>query len=88
LGTKKLLILVNPASGPGKAKEIFSQRVRPVLAEASVAYDLVVTERRNHGRDITSDAKTLQDYSGIVIVSGDGLIHEVCFLFRSIFFGV
>ncbi|CAG0916316.1 unnamed protein product [Notodromas monacha] len=77
LPDKKFLILVNPASGPGKALEIFMQRVRPVLAEAAVGYDLVVTERRNHARDLVADPSISHKYSGIVIVSGDGLIHEV-----------
>lgn len=40
---KKLLIFVSPKSGSGKAFSIFKQRVAPVLAEAAISYDLIVT---------------------------------------------
>uniref|UniRef100_T1JKM2 DAGKc domain-containing protein n=1 Tax=Strigamia maritima TaxID=126957 RepID=T1JKM2_STRMM len=40
---RKLLIFVNPRSGPGKALQIFQQRVIPILAEAHVEYSLIVT---------------------------------------------
>ncbi len=45
-------MLLNPKSGPGKAKKIFAKSVEPVLREAGIRFKLVVTERRNHARDI------------------------------------
>jgi len=39
----KLLVFVNPLSGPGRALHIFQQSVVPVFAEAGLQYHLVVT---------------------------------------------
>ncbi|KAG1669286.1 Sphingosine kinase 2 [Nymphon striatum] len=73
---RKLLILVNPNSGPKKAKEIFNGRVKPILSESGINYDLIITERANHARDLVK-SYDLHQWDGIVIVSGDGLIYEV-----------
>ncbi len=50
--SKPVLVLLNPASGSGRARKVFSRSLEPVLREAGLAYRLVVTERRNHGRDL------------------------------------
>jgi len=39
----KLLVFVNPLSGPGRALHIFQQSVVPVFAEAGLQYHLIVT---------------------------------------------
>ena len=39
----RLLVLVNPFSGPGRALHIFQQSIVPVFAEAGLQYHLVVT---------------------------------------------
>jgi sphingosine kinase len=41
--TKKYLILVNPFSGTRKALTIYKGCVAPILSDAEVDYDLVVT---------------------------------------------
>jgi len=43
LAERRLLVLVNPFSGTGKALHLFQQHVVPVFAEASLQYQLVVT---------------------------------------------
>lgn len=40
---RKVLVLVNPSSGPGKALEIYQKRVVPILAEADMQLKLVIT---------------------------------------------
>ena len=40
---KRWLILANPASGSGKAVNIFKERVHPMMAEAAIDYELIVT---------------------------------------------
>ena len=49
---RPVLVLVNPNSGPGKARKVFANSLEPVLKEAGLSYRLVVTERRNHARDL------------------------------------
>ena len=39
----RLLVFVNPFSGPGRALHIFQQSVVPVFAEAGLQYHLIVT---------------------------------------------
>ncbi|XP_054720367.1 sphingosine kinase 1-like [Uloborus diversus] len=72
----KFLILINPKSGPGKAHQIFQERVVPLLFESDVQYDLLVTDRANCARDYVKQ-EDLTQWNGIVVVSGDGLLFEV-----------
>lgn len=74
--TKRLLILLNPKSGSGKAREIFHQQVVPVLNEAEVVYDLNVTKHCQYAFDFVR-LKNLSIWNGIVAIGGDGLFHEI-----------
>lgn len=89
----KYLVIVNPVSGPKRngarvAKEI----VRPMLEQAGVECDLVVTQHAQHAAQLVSskqepesagsskDSCSISDltaYNAIVLVGGDGIIHEV-----------
>lgn len=73
---RKVLILINPKSGPGKAPQVFKERVVPLLAESDTIYDLLITDRANCARDYVKKADISQ-WDGIVVVSGDGLLFEV-----------
>ena len=70
---KKFLILINPASGRRRGLKIWSQ-----VSEFFDACDIEIhlTEYRNHANEIIINANIL-DFDGIVVVSGDGLVHEV-----------
>ncbi|PRD34149.1 UNVERIFIED_CONTAM: Sphk2 [Trichonephila clavipes] len=41
--SKKFLILINPKSGPGKAYQIFKEKVIPLLVESDTQYEVLVT---------------------------------------------
>ena len=73
---KKLLVLVNPNSGAGHAVQIFQKNVVPILGEADVPYEVLVTSRANQVLEFMQTVD-LNLYRGVVIVSGDGLIYEV-----------
>lgn len=45
-----MLIVLNPKSGPGKARDIFQDKVLPLLTEADLNYDLHITRGRNDAR--------------------------------------
>lgn len=70
------LVIVNPKSGPGRSLEIFLHRVRPILAEADISHLLLVTERQNHAKEFIKSLN-LKQWSGILVISGDGLLFEV-----------
>lgn len=73
---KKLLILLNPKSGSGKARQLFQRRVAPVLLEAEIPFDLQVTKRADYARDYVRD-QNVYAWRGLVCVGGDGILYEV-----------
>ncbi|PAA82496.1 hypothetical protein BOX15_Mlig030822g4 [Macrostomum lignano] len=73
---KPCLILLNPRSGSGKAYDLFLRHVNPILADADFPYQLVVTRSLDHVRELSTSVP-IDSVSGIVIVSGDGLVYEV-----------
>ncbi|XP_072298617.1 sphingosine kinase 1-like [Eucyclogobius newberryi] len=72
----RVMILVNPNSGRGQALQLFSGHVQGMLTEASVPYELVITEKKNHARELVMKADLTQ-WDALVIMSGDGLLFEV-----------
>lgn len=65
--TRRLLIICNPKSGAGKGKQVFQQKVAPILQEAEIQFDLVVTKRINFAREYMR-TNNLQ-WTGVVVVS-------------------
>lgn len=65
---RRLLILLNPKSGKGKARAIFQQKVAPILQEAEIPYDLHITKHANYARDFIRTCNIFQ-WTGIVLVS-------------------
>jgi len=72
---RRFLILVNPASGKGKALKIAKENLLPILTEAEIEHELVETQRQNHALEIVREMN-IEEFDGVVIVSGDGLFHE------------
>lgn len=73
---RKMLVILNPKSGKGKAREIFQQRVAPIFLEAELNYELHVTKRANFAREFVR-TKNIYQWRGIVVVGGDGIYFEV-----------
>ena len=40
---KRMLVLVNPCSGPGKALSIFQERIVPIFAESGIHFNMIIT---------------------------------------------
>jgi YegS/Rv2252/BmrU family lipid kinase len=72
----KVLFIVNPVAGGGKAAEQVIPAVHEVFLESGVAYDIVKTKR---GGDGTMLAKRASEagYTTVVAAGGDGTINEV-----------
>ncbi|KZS21751.1 Sphingosine kinase 1 [Daphnia magna] len=77
IDSQRLLIFVNPNSGPGVALKTFNTRIRSFLGEANISYDLIVTSHVGHCQKIVQDSRDLAKYTGLVAVSGDGLLYEI-----------
>ncbi|XP_072378105.1 sphingosine kinase 1-like [Diabrotica undecimpunctata] len=73
---RKILVLCNPKSGAGKAKDLFQQKVVPVLQEAEIPFDLYLTKHANYAREFMRTNNVFQ-WTGIVTVGGDGIFFEV-----------
>lgn len=64
---RKLLVLCNPKSGPGRGKVIFQDKIVPILQEAEIPYDLHITKHANYARDFVRSCNIYQ-WSGVVVV--------------------
>ncbi|XP_029308474.1 sphingosine kinase 2 [Cottoperca gobio] len=73
---RRLLLLVNPFSGRGQAMQLCQTHILPMIREANISYNLIQTERQNHARELIREI-SLTEWDGIIIISGDGLLHEV-----------
>ncbi|KAG1756719.1 ATP-NAD kinase-like domain-containing protein [Suillus paluster] len=73
--SKNLKVLVNPHGGPGKARAMYVNKVEPIFLAAGCTLDVTYTTHGGHALEIAREMKL--GYDAIVILSGDGLIHEV-----------
>ncbi|KAM5132020.1 sphingosine kinase 2 [Mantella aurantiaca] len=73
---RRLLLLLNPCGGRGNALQQCHTHILPIITEADISYNLVQTERQNHARELVQTIN-LEEWDGIVVISGDGLLFEV-----------
>ncbi|KAK1794747.1 hypothetical protein P4O66_009953 [Electrophorus voltai] len=73
---RRLLLLVNPFSGRGQAMDWCQTHILPMIREANISYNLIPTKYPSHARELMREI-ALREWDGIIIVSGDGLLHEV-----------
>ncbi len=73
--TKRILIILNPVAGKGKAGERLSE-IKTLMDAKSLSYDLCQTERVGHATEIARDAGS-QGYGIVVAAGGDGTVNEV-----------
>ena len=70
----KLLVLVNPAAGRGKALKVLP-KVEAALKEMGLSYDLVRTEAPDHATALAREA-VKAGYEVVACVGGDGTVSE------------
>ena len=73
---RKLLIFVNPFGGNREGKTIFNNKVDPLLRLSGVKFDVVITERANHAKEMLQKC-SLDGIDGVVCVGGDGMFSEI-----------
>lgn len=73
----KLLIFINPKSGKGNAVKTFESKISSLLQESEISYDLIVTTSSEHCKQVIQELPNVKKYTGIIAVSGDGLLFEV-----------
>jgi hypothetical protein len=80
----RLLIIVNPFSGRKKGLEIFETVVAPMLDQAGIVYDAIITTRAGHAEEEMAlkekeveGISDLSKYGGLVAIGGDGSVYEL-----------
>lgn len=73
---RNILVMINPASGPGKASNIFYDKVAPLLDEGGINHTVWCTTSAGSASQYIANC-SLEQWNGIVIVSGDGLVYEL-----------
>mmetsp|Transcript_44984 Transcript_44984/g.104051 ORF Transcript_44984/g.104051 Transcript_44984/m.104051 type:complete len:456 (-) Transcript_44984:106-1473(-) len=72
---RRFLVFINPAAGSGSAPRQWAVVEQLWVALPWLSWDVIVTTKPNHASQHLQ-AADLSSYDGIVIVSGDGLMHE------------
>jgi len=72
---RHLLILINPFSGTKQAPKVF-ESIRNILEMRGATLHIQQTVRPNHAYEIVKEM-CVENYDGIVTISGDGLLSEV-----------
>ncbi|KAJ6630848.1 ATP-NAD kinase-like domain-containing protein [Mycena sp. CBHHK59/15] len=72
---RRLKVIINPHAGTRKGVSIFTKTVEPILRTAQCSLDVIHTTRSGHAHEIAKNM--ILDFDALVIVSGDGLVHEV-----------
>jgi hypothetical protein len=80
----RYLIMVNPFSGTKRGIETYHNVVKKLLNERGIDNDVLVTRKAGHAMErvmenyeLKEGERDLQDYDGIVVLGGDGLLSEV-----------
>ncbi|KAJ2602828.1 hypothetical protein H4R99_000135 [Coemansia sp. RSA 1722] len=71
-----VLVFLNPVSGRRKAMKVFESIVRPIFEIGCTRYTLKITQSAGFAARFVEN-EDLSMYSSVVVVSGDGLLHEV-----------
>eukprot|EP00614_Pseudopedinella_elastica_P019236 CAMPEP_0172646704 /NCGR_PEP_ID=MMETSP1068-20121228/240377_1 /TAXON_ID=35684 /ORGANISM="Pseudopedinella elastica, Strain CCMP716" /LENGTH=371 /DNA_ID=CAMNT_0013460969 /DNA_START=534 /DNA_END=1650 /DNA_ORIENTATION=- len=74
---RRFLVFVNPVGGQGQAEYIFETIARPLLEQSNVDFDVVVTNRAGHAKDMVAERGDLGSFSAVLVFGGDGLLYEV-----------
>ncbi|KAL7747846.1 hypothetical protein RI367_006781 [Sorochytrium milnesiophthora] len=72
---KRALVIVNPVSGRRAAPHIYRQVVKPMLSIAGIDVSMIETTGSKSATK-TAQSLNIKDYSVVMLIGGDGLIHE------------
>ncbi|PIL24066.1 hypothetical protein GSI_13817 [Ganoderma sinense ZZ0214-1] len=73
---RRLKVIINPKSGPGKSAQIFRKKIEPIFRAARCPVDITFTERGRHAQDV-AQTLPLDRYDAVVVLSGDGIVYEL-----------
>lgn len=71
----RLLVIVNPASGPGRAPSIYEKEVRPALEAAGCQLAMHLTKATGHATELVRQVEP-GSVDAVVAIGGDGTMYE------------
>lgn len=72
----KILFILNPVAGGGKAAEQVAPAVHEIFLESGITYDIAATKKKGDGT-VLAERAAEAGYTTVVAVGGDGTINEV-----------
>ncbi len=72
---RKFCLVVNPFGGKQQGLAIL-ESVKPIFDAASIDLEVIRTTRPRHAYDV-ANTKSFSDLEGMIVIGGDGTIHEV-----------
>jgi hypothetical protein len=77
---RHFLVIISPKSGAGKSMQFWQQIVEPMLQQADVSYEVVVTQYYRHAFHLAqSEISRVQwaKFDCVILLGGDGIVYEV-----------
>ncbi|POZ92906.1 diacylglycerol/lipid kinase family protein [Petrotoga halophila] len=72
----KILFIVNPAAGGGKALKVWTKNIYPILEKKKIEFDYLFTKKPYDGFNLALEG-IKKGYKKIVSVGGDGTVNEI-----------
>lgn len=75
---RHILVLINPISGTGKSLAVYNKNLSPALLANKITHEVFISQDTYRVSDFIQglDVEKFQEFSSIVVVAGDGLLHE------------
>lgn len=74
---QKILAVINPHSGSGKAIKVFKTVVEPEWKKQGIDYQILITEHADHSTELISHDNSIQRFNNIIAIGGDGTLAEI-----------
>ncbi|TFJ84318.1 hypothetical protein NSK_004309 [Nannochloropsis salina CCMP1776] len=73
---RRLIVVINPAAGRGQSQAVYTSVVAPMLEQAGVEHELVVTRKAQEAKSLMHNLNT-EAWDCVVAIGGDGLLSEI-----------
>lgn len=76
MGSREVLVLVNPCAGKRRGMRLWQKKVLPVFRRSGIAHRIVETKAKGHAKDVASTLN-LDEIGLVMTIGGDGTVFEV-----------
>ncbi|MDY6894284.1 MAG: diacylglycerol kinase family lipid kinase [Thermotogota bacterium] len=72
----KLMFIINPVAGGGKALKVWTKNIYPILEKKKISFDYLFTQKPYDGFNLAMEG-IKKGYKKLVSVGGDGTVNEI-----------